>query len=386
MCSAWTIAVPARRRGGGAVAPLLDVRREGGPDEHGAHLFGDGPQLRAKNLELNIHSRVSRNVVPSLAPTHRGGSSKWHRRARGVVGPSTRVARLLAVSVAGLAAGPLFGSRRARSPVTCRPTRSAPRVPGGSARRDRAQRDGQLERLSAIAEVGLAVGRQLSGLVQRARTPSTVSLRSSLATRPNAESTPAASGTSTVSMPSSSASARMPMGPPLVGDGREASRVVASFDGDDAQRARSISAFTISITSAGSRSPNAASAAGGRARARRQLAGSRPREDSRRRPSARCRHARSRRGRTRPRSGPTRSAPPTISPDDRASSGAHRVDVDHGQPDRGPPNAALGRPLGIPVRDEAHVRRRPSHVEGDRVLDARLLSDERRADDSRGRP
>ena len=60
---------------GRAVPPLLDVGREGGADERRAHLLGDGPELRAENLELNIHCsrHPERGIRPSLTPTHPGG-------------------------------------------------------------------------------------------------------------------------------------------------------------------------------------------------------------------------------------------------------------------------------------------------------------------------
>ena len=43
---------------GRAVAPLLDVRGEGGADEHRAHLLGDRAQAAADDLELDVHSLV----------------------------------------------------------------------------------------------------------------------------------------------------------------------------------------------------------------------------------------------------------------------------------------------------------------------------------------
>ena len=51
-------AVPVEE-GGRAVAALLDIRRERGADEHGAHLVGDRPERRADQLELNFHSFVT---------------------------------------------------------------------------------------------------------------------------------------------------------------------------------------------------------------------------------------------------------------------------------------------------------------------------------------
>ena len=76
--------------GGRAVAPLLDVGREGRADQHGAHLLRNGAELRAKNLVQNFHSLVSRSVVPSLAPTHPGGIQQVAPSSSTVWGPSTR--------------------------------------------------------------------------------------------------------------------------------------------------------------------------------------------------------------------------------------------------------------------------------------------------------
>ncbi len=57
--------VEERRR---AVAPLLDVRREGRADEHGAHLLGDRAQRAAEHLELDVHVGVL--VQPQRATVH----------------------------------------------------------------------------------------------------------------------------------------------------------------------------------------------------------------------------------------------------------------------------------------------------------------------------
>ena len=74
--------------GGGAVAPLLDVGREGGADEDGAHLLGDRAERAAENLELNVHVRVSLQVAPSLAPTHPGGSQQVDPSSSSTAGPA----------------------------------------------------------------------------------------------------------------------------------------------------------------------------------------------------------------------------------------------------------------------------------------------------------
>ena len=48
----------------GAVATLLDVRREGTSDEDRAHLLRDGAQHRADHLQLDVHAARSSTSVP----------------------------------------------------------------------------------------------------------------------------------------------------------------------------------------------------------------------------------------------------------------------------------------------------------------------------------
>ena len=77
------------------------------------------------------------------------------------------------------------------------------------------------------------------------------------------------------------------------------------------------------------------------------------------------------RARDRPRrSAGRRAAPAVVAPDDRAASGTDGVDVDHRQADREPADLATVAALGPSAGDEADVRRRAAHVEGDRVVDA----------------
>src|SRR5262249_3466113 len=89
--------------GGRAVTALFDVGGERRPDEHRAHLLGDGAQRAAENLELNIHDRVSLQPAPfpSLTPTHPWGSqqvavSSWSRS-----GPVTSVRGVVPRSIFG---------------------------------------------------------------------------------------------------------------------------------------------------------------------------------------------------------------------------------------------------------------------------------------------
>ncbi len=136
------------------------------------------------------------------------------------------------------------------------------------------------------------------------------------------------------------------------------------------------------MTSAGSRSPSAASAA--------RAVELEPAGERRRQPPeqeirvgdgrARAPAAVTGRARVRPRAlRPDAQRPAGVTPDDGAASGADRVDVDHRQPDGETADGALGCALGTAAGDEADVGRRTAHVERDRVLDARLPGDERRA-------
>jgi hypothetical protein len=62
-----SLLVEERRR---AVSPLLDVRRERGADEHGAHLLGDRAQARADDLQLDVHSATQSVRVVIVAYDH----------------------------------------------------------------------------------------------------------------------------------------------------------------------------------------------------------------------------------------------------------------------------------------------------------------------------
>ena len=111
-----------------------------------------------------------------------------------------------------------------------------PRARGGTRRRAPPAAARSARTTGRVAQVGLALARQLARLVQRARgTSRTRSRRSSLATRPSADSTPAAAGTSTVSHPEllgQRAGVERPGAAER--DEREVARVVSALDRDDA--------------------------------------------------------------------------------------------------------------------------------------------------------
>ena len=100
MCSAcMTIAARGVEERGRAVAALLDVRREGGAHEHGAHLLGDRPQ-RAPITWSVIGSQSSPSrplqdegaVLASRARPAGGHPAASRRRARRSAGPRSRAA------------------------------------------------------------------------------------------------------------------------------------------------------------------------------------------------------------------------------------------------------------------------------------------------------
>ena len=114
---------------------------------------------------------------------------------------------------AGAGVPPPSARRRARSRARGRRSRSAPRGPRGTAPRDASERDRQLERLARVAEVRLALVRGAHGVGERRHVrPHGVA---PLVGGDEAErgQDAAAAGTSTVVMPSSSASAQACSGP-----------------------------------------------------------------------------------------------------------------------------------------------------------------------------
>ncbi len=75
-----------------------------------------------------------------------------------------------------------------------------------------------------------------------------------------------------------------------------------------------------------------------------------------------------------------------VQPHDRASARAYGVHGERRKADGKTANEPLVLPLGDAVHDRAHVRRRPAHVERERVRVSGEGGDARRADDSGGRP
>src|SRR5581483_8407989 len=79
------------------VAPLLDVRREGGPPEHDAHLLGDAREAVVRELEVDGVQRAAPPCTrrsppwPSTRAVHRGGTRVVALYSQTTAGPGTRV-------------------------------------------------------------------------------------------------------------------------------------------------------------------------------------------------------------------------------------------------------------------------------------------------------
>ncbi len=76
---------------------------------------------------------------------------------------------------------------------------------------------------------------------------------------------------------------------------------------------------------------------------------------------------------------------PRVPPDDRTAARTDGMDIDHRDADREAGDLASLGPLAAATGDQAHVRGRAAHVEGDHVLDARQGRDPLRADHPRRR-
>ena len=196
MCSACAIIRPSlveeRAR---AVAALLDVRRERGADEHRVHLVRDRPERAPEHLEPDRrrhalsrirHARVSRSVGPSLTPTHPWGSQQVEPSSSTTAGPFVADSTPAAAGSSSSGAGTDIGRpHRHELELTLRIRVAVPLlVRAVEPRREvGAERDGQLERLPAVAEVGLALVGQLAGLA-RAGTRTTARGRAARRSRP----------------------------------------------------------------------------------------------------------------------------------------------------------------------------------------------------------
>ena len=232
---------------GRAVAALLDVRGERRADQHRAHLLGDRAQRLAEHLELDrhgsardFHAFVTTSVLePSRTPTHPGGTKAVAPGSSRTAGPATRSGRAGGSSTdrawadvrgahrheldlargVGVAVALLVRAMERAGEVVARPERSARRTGRGSGGRPRRRPGARPRRRAGRARL------------------STRSRRSSLATSPSADRTPAASGTSTRPDPELVGErARVQRPGAAERDEREVARVVAALDRDDAQR------------------------------------------------------------------------------------------------------------------------------------------------------
>ena len=156
---------------GRAVTALLDVRREGRAHEDRAHLLGDRAQRAPDHLQLDgdhpaapEDERAVRIGLPSPALGHPGRGSfelerVWAGDGEGGAGD---VHRWRGRDVRGANRDELERPLRIGVAVALRMSRMEARREIG------AERDGQLEGLALVPEIGLAHGRQLTRLGERA--------------------------------------------------------------------------------------------------------------------------------------------------------------------------------------------------------------------------
>ena len=191
-------------------------------------------------LDLTLLSRhASRPSVRTIPSPHPPGGDPAGGAVELDEQPGPRRAERLRGGSSSSGPGRTSAVRTATSstPARGRRSRSAPRARGGTPRRDRLPADRQLERLSAVTQVGFARRRQLPRLRERARdttAPRRAAPRSRRGRAPRGRPRPRE---------------RAPSHPELLGelarvqrpgaaerDEREVARVVAALDRDDAKR------------------------------------------------------------------------------------------------------------------------------------------------------
>ena len=352
--------------------------------EHRAHLLGDGAQRAADDLELDVdHSSASATSVPSprpVSPAQPGrdpavapsssSDAPGRRRASGSAAGSA--------SARARARPRRSARRRARSAARDRRSRSAPRARGGTrSARSGAERHRQLERLAAVAQVGLARRRaarraSASGHDVRAHAVAPLVARDEPERREDA-----GGGRDEHRVdPSSSASAHACSGPAPPNATSAKSRGSWPRSTETTRSARTISALTTSITAAGSMPPSA------RARPRRGRARSRPAARAGSRPSRRLASVTVGSaaaaavaggpgiGAGALRADAQRAA--RVEPDDRAAARRRPCARRPSAAGREAADDPLARSRSrSPAGDQADVGRRAAHVERDRVLEAR---------------
>ena len=366
---------------GRAVAPLLDVRRERGADEHGAHLLGDRAQALPMTWSsmFTVSSRLVTSVLdPSLTPTHPGGTSTVAPASSTTAGPATRrgcrpreLERRARAHVGRAHRDEL--ERRARG----RRSRSAPRARGGTPPRGRL-RAAPSARRTGPRSAGRPRPRAAARRPRRAGRRSERTRVAPLVARDEPERREHARrrGHEHRADPELLGErARVQRPGAAERDEREVARIVAALDRDDAQRAQHLRVDDLDD---------------GRGVERRRARARRPRGRARRPPASRVRQAAeqevrvghgrlrpaaavagrarvgaralaARRAARRPRRRQTIEPPPA--PTVWMSTVGSRIGR--------PRDDALARALGRAADDQADVGRRAAHVERDRVLEAR---------------
>ncbi len=235
-----------------------------------------------------------------------------------------------------------------------------------------AERQGQLERLPAKAEIGLAHLGQVAYLCEWPYLrPHVVA---PLVARDEAERREDAGRLRHEHLATAELlreRARMQGAGAAERDDREVPRVVAALDRDDAQRPKHLGVDDADHRVRVDRPHRTLRGVAIEPQAARELLRQPPEQQVRvghRRQRASVAIA-GRTGKGARALGSQAQRPARVDPGDRAAAGADRVQVDGREPDREAADRALVRPGDQPADDRADVRRRPAHVERDRVLD-----------------
>ena len=248
-----TVLVEERRR---AVAPLLDVRRERGADEHRSHLLGDRAERRADDLQLDVDHATSAGRAcraQSVSPAQPAGIQAVAPSSSSTCWPVGAQRRASDVDAVAPVSRRRSVRRRARSRARDRRSRTAPRARRGTApraglraapsARTTARRTAGPPRRRREARRPRRAERRTCARRRVARRRRRGRARTGLRRRRERER---------VVIPSSSASAHACSGPAPPKATSAKSRGSRPCSTETTRSARTISALTTSITPAGS--------------------------------------------------------------------------------------------------------------------------------------
>ena len=383
--------IEQRRR---AVAPFLDVRREGRPDEHGAHLLGDGKKRAADHLELDrdplaTHRlRSSRSVpCPPRMPAQPSGTQHVAPGSSSTHGPSTGAPALRRIELEGRAWNDRGGSQgdELDLPVAVGIPVALLVRPMEAFREADTEDDLELEGLAAVAQARLPGLGEVSRFGEGpndgddAIPPFVARDEAERREDPGLVGNEHGRGAELVGE-----SARVQRPRAAERDEGEVAGVVPLLHRDDTKGPEHLGVDDLDHSCGVDVSERSL----GRGDVEHEPAGQDGREPAEEQirvghrgggsASAVARRSRVGAGAARTDS----QCPALVTPDDRAAAGPDRVNIHHRQPNREPCHVPTEAPFRLPVRDQADVRGGAAHVEGDGVSEPCSCGDPLRAYDS----